>query len=735
MLALTMITAFMPIIASADTNGACGENLTWELDAAGTLTVSGNGAMTDYALWSDSPFVGNSNIKSIIIEDGVTSIGKNAFSRCEELTSVSIPPSVVRIGTNAFSGCSKWDNISLPDTVKIIEVYAFGGTAYYNDDSNWDDNTSLYIDNCLIAIKPAARYDHDYVVREGTKTIAGSVFSDKSLTSISLPESLVSIGPTVFWYCDLKNITIPKNVSFISPDAFMECGLENITVSAENPNFSSVNGQLFNKDQTAFLCYAGNESETTYTVPDGVIKIGDYAFRRHNLEKVTLPDSVEEIGEYAFYNCINLKDITIPKNVTSIGKYAFYSCYGVPAFDLPSGLTHIGDRAFQHCYGITSIEIPDGVESIKERTFQHCYNIKSMTIPDSVKSIESMALDISNAMGLPDIYYKGTRSQWEDISINNDNHLENTTIHFNYFPTTPDAYSISKIKPTNTGIALTINPTEVVDGEQTAIIACYDEKGVFTGMQQKQVKSSDGEQTLTFDIDKTKVSNVKAFIWNDLNYMMPASETKTLDLNNSENQEVNVTFTQNEDGTIELTWDNTEYPNYYFKIVDSDGNKVVTGWNTQGFSKTGDIATYLPRVDTHSTFSFVLSSGTEDFNIGEEIARVENCFDISVDGDPLEYDIAFNTPEKNNHTVTLKSTIPAGIRHISAFYRNDKICSSGSGYSSGDMLPGHTLTEVTELQDGDVFDLRMLTSYKLEGQVLKATMTPASTTTYKAVTE
>ena len=97
MLALTMITAFMPIIASAETSGTCGENLTWELDAAGTLTISGNGAMTDYKKWEESPFYRNSNITSIIFENGITSIDSGAFYGCDKLKSVRMPNSITDI--------------------------------------------------------------------------------------------------------------------------------------------------------------------------------------------------------------------------------------------------------------------------------------------------------------------------------------------------------------------------------------------------------------------------------------------------------------------------------------------------------------------------------------------------------------------------------------------------------------------------------------------------------------
>lgn len=109
-LVLSMLCAFMPVIATAATSGTCGDNVTWTLDDNGTLTISGTGDMKDY-FSSSSPFYNNSNIKSVIIENGVTNIGDYAFYYCGGLESVNIPDSVTSIGSLAFIGCSKLDSV------------------------------------------------------------------------------------------------------------------------------------------------------------------------------------------------------------------------------------------------------------------------------------------------------------------------------------------------------------------------------------------------------------------------------------------------------------------------------------------------------------------------------------------------------------------------------------------------------------------------------------------------
>ena len=125
--ALCLIFTLLPVSAFADTvkSGTCGENLTWTLYSGGTLIVSGTGAMTDYSNGSNAPWFNScSSIKSVIIENSVTSIGDYAFDGCSSLTSVTIPDSVTSIGDGAFFGCSSLASVTIPDSVTSIGNYA-----------------------------------------------------------------------------------------------------------------------------------------------------------------------------------------------------------------------------------------------------------------------------------------------------------------------------------------------------------------------------------------------------------------------------------------------------------------------------------------------------------------------------------------------------------------------------------------------------------------------------------
>ena len=225
------------------------------------------------------------NLTAITIPDSVTSIGSVAFYNCKSLTSITIPDSVTNIGDSAFSYCNSLTSITIPDSVTSIG----NGTFYY-----CKSLTSVTIPDSVTSIGGSAFY---YC---------------KSLTSITIPDSVTSIGDSAFYYCkSLTSITIPDSVTSIGKCAFCDCtSLAAINVSSDNQYYTSVDGILFNKDQTKLIQYPYGKTATVYTIPDSVTSIGDYAFRdRSSLTSVTVPDSVTSIGDYAFYSCYNLKYI------------------------------------------------------------------------------------------------------------------------------------------------------------------------------------------------------------------------------------------------------------------------------------------------------------------------------------------------------------------------------------------------------------------------------------------
>ena len=319
----------------------------------------------------------------------VSSDNKVTITDCKESASgaITIPSEidgkpVTRIGGDAFRDCTGLTSITIPNSVTSIGGEAFRGCTGL---------TSITIPNSVTSI---GTWAFGYCTGLTSITIPNSVTSIgvgafegcNGLTSITIPNSVTSIGDLAFYRCSsLTSITIPNSVTSIEGGAFNGCTrLTSINVASENNYYSDNNGVLFNKKKTALIRYPEGKSQTSYTIPNSVTSIGYSAFEDcTGLTSITIPNSVTSIGGSAFDGCTGLTSITIPNNVTSIGSYTFF------------------------CSGLTSITIPDSVISIGDRAFFGC----------TVK----------------DVYYTGSKDEWEAISVGELNDcLLDATIHYNW---------------------------------------------------------------------------------------------------------------------------------------------------------------------------------------------------------------------------------------------------------------------------------------------------------------
>lgn len=426
--------AELDVTASAEElSGTCGDNLTWTLDTStGELVISGTGDMYDWSSEISVPWHSyNSNVKTVIIKDGVLSVGNWAFGYYEKLAKVVISDSVASIGSDSFRDCYSLADLTIGNGVKSIGDYAFC--------------------NCT------------------------------SLTEIVIPNSVTNIGENAFWCCNsLISVTIPYSVTSIGVGAFNNCrSLESIKVDEANTVYSSDgDGILFNYERTELIQYPTGKPGIAYTIPDGVITIVDYAFNScKNLTSVTISNSVESIGESAFSYCDKLTSATIGNGVITVGRYAFSNCDNLAIVTIGNGVTTIGRRAFEYCGSLTDITVSDnissigidafydtgyynnsdnwendvlyigkylidvkesinvdfaikeGTKTIAERALEYCTNLKNVTIPDSITNIGWCAFYSCDS--ITNVYYKGTQEQFGKITIDSGNEdLTNATIHF-----------------------------------------------------------------------------------------------------------------------------------------------------------------------------------------------------------------------------------------------------------------------------------------------------------------
>ena len=300
-LTAAMLLALLPagMIVRAE-SGTCGDNLTWTLEN-GVLTISGTGQMWDYDIWGENPVPWDNALKSVVISEGVTSVGCYAFYGCNELTSISIPGSMKNINVYAFSGCAGLTDLTIPDGVKTLEYEAFSG--------------------CV------------------------------GISRVEIPDSVEWLGEYLFSGCmGLTSVSIGSGVKSAGGGMFSNCpSLESITVSENNTRYHSVDNCLIDTEYGYLLAgcknsvipadgsvrsisesaFEGCTGLTSVSIPEGVVNIGQLAFSGctglTSAEILDTSDTIFFIGAWAFEGCVNLKEITILSRYTNIGDEAFVS--------------------------------------------------------------------------------------------------------------------------------------------------------------------------------------------------------------------------------------------------------------------------------------------------------------------------------------------------------------------------------------------------------------------------
>ncbi len=436
-------------------------------------------------------FLGFDDLISVIIGNGVTTIGEKAFI-CYSLVNITIGKNVTSIAEQAFDGEYSLTNVYYDGTIEDWCNYKFNTSGQ----TPMDYETNFYIldDNGDIEYNGKNYKLLTELVIPSTVTLIGSFqfFGFSNLINVTIPNSVISIGIAAFYYCSsLKSIVIPNSVTSIGGNAFANCSsMESITIPNSitsidigpfascssldnvyydgtieswcNISFNDVGSNPMDAAQNFYILDKNGDIEyngknykllteliipsivtsignsqfngfgnlTNVTIPNSVTTIGKGAFEGcSSLESITIPNSITSIRDSTFDGCSSLESITIPNSVTSIGREAFYRCSSLENVIIGNSVLSIGTDAFRECSSLESITIPNSVTTIGSYAFYYCSLLKSIVIPNSVTNIGSYALNYCSS--LKNVYFLGNQEEFNSIIISNDiSYLTDATIYY-----------------------------------------------------------------------------------------------------------------------------------------------------------------------------------------------------------------------------------------------------------------------------------------------------------------
>ena len=398
----------------------------YSFESAGIYyNITGNNTVeVTYSDLDHNSYSGSISVPETVTNNGteysVTKIGGYAF-KGSAVTSVSMPEGITSIGFEAFSGCQNLESVALPESLTTLDYDAFNSC------------------QSLKTIK----------IPSGVTAIPGSCFyCCSSLESVTIPEGVMTIGEYAFCGCNHKELTLPSTVTMIGRSAFVSNNrFQSITCNATTPPSLGENVFGYNAFATVkvplssiaayrqaegwkvFTNYSGGEVAAdgiTYRIDENgamvavaeatlteanilsavefegnqypVIKINDNVFADNtNLTAVTLPEGLVEIGASAFLGCQNLESVVFPESLTTFGRDAFNDCRLLKAIKIPSGVTTIPDRCFYGCSSLESVTIPEGVTAIGDDAFQSC-NLNALTLPESLEKIKGNAFEDNRSL-------------------------------------------------------------------------------------------------------------------------------------------------------------------------------------------------------------------------------------------------------------------------------------------------------------------------------------------------
>lgn len=355
-----------------------GSNITdtakWTLDSQGTLTISGNGDTVDCYEFKEKmiqPWSAyDDQIRKVVIEKGITSVGCYSFMKCKNLESVQLPNSLKVIGSYAFNECESLKEIKIPDSVERIYQCAFADCKKLK---------SVQLSKNLTELDDGA-------------------FEFTGLTKIVIPDGVKSIGYSTFCFCeDLKEVTLPNSLQSIFGSAFLYC--TSLTAVTFPDSLEYIGGKAFNNCKKLKTVKFGNRLQ----------EIADKAFEFcESLNNIVLPNSMKTIAEGAFSGCSALTSVKFGDNITEIGEDAFVGC-SMNELILPKNLEELGEGAFRDLFFCERVVVYKSLRKLGEYAFGELGT-------DAVHGGSFNGVYYPGTVDKVDFYYEGTKAQWEKLS-------------------------------------------------------------------------------------------------------------------------------------------------------------------------------------------------------------------------------------------------------------------------------------------------------------------------------
>ena len=341
------------------------------------------------------------SLKKIKLPNSLTEIGNSAFMYCKALQEIDLPNTLSKIGSCIFSNCSSLRRINISVSLNYIPKYAF---------ANCSKLKRITLPNSIKHIESGAfsrcNFLREIKLSKELIDIDSSAFSScKLLNEIELPNGIESINDGAFWGCEsLETISLPNSIQHIGNNTFGFCpSLEKI--ECDNEYYYTVDGVLFDKKDKKLVRYPQGRTERKYTIPNGILIIGQAAFGNCcDLEEIILPESVKILKSDAFHSCSKLKSIKLPNQISSIAPSAFFYCWDLkgiecdsPFFKSIDGVLFTADLKTLVCYpqgkGCDNYVVPDSVTNIAEDAFCSFVSpwtadsCKRITLPKSINEI------------------------------------------------------------------------------------------------------------------------------------------------------------------------------------------------------------------------------------------------------------------------------------------------------------------------------------------------------------